>query len=81
MAEVTFSQGVARLVVCSTRQNGVCHRHLASLGDETLRTRPERRESLLAKLVKLDRQIAKGTENLLLLAPADISAATALLAQ
>ena len=54
---------------------------LASLADETLRTRPERRDALLAQMVKLDQQIAKGTENLLLLAPADIPAATALLAQ
>lgn len=53
---------------------------MASLADETLRTRPERREALLVQLAKLDRQIAKGTENLLLLAPADIRAASAMLA-
>lgn len=53
---------------------------LASLADETLRTRPERREALLVQLAKLDQQIAKGTENVLLLAAADIPAASALLA-
>lgn len=54
---------------------------LASLAAETLRTRPERRDSLLAQTVKLEQQIAKGTQNLLLLAPADIPAASALLAE
>jgi len=56
-------------------------RALASLADETLRTRPERREGLLAQMVKIGQQITKGTENLLLLAPADIPAASAMLAQ
>ena len=54
---------------------------LAALADETLRSRPERRESLLAQLAKVEQQIARGTENLLLLAPVDIPAASSLLAQ
>ena len=43
--------------------------------------RPMRLESLLAQAAKLEQQIGKGTENLLLLAPADIPSASALLAQ
>ncbi|MBX3420750.1 MAG: recombinase zinc beta ribbon domain-containing protein [Pirellulaceae bacterium] len=54
---------------------------LASLTDETLRMRTECRESLLAQMIKLDQQITKRTENLLLLAAVDIPAASALLAQ
>lgn len=54
---------------------------IASLEEQTVRSRPERREALLAQMLKLDQQIAKGTENLLLLAPVDIPAASSLLAQ
>jgi hypothetical protein len=49
--------------------------------EEAVRGRPERRESLMSQVTKLEQQITKGTENLLLLAPADIPAASALLAQ
>ncbi len=43
--------------------------------------RPQRRESLQAQITKLDLQISKGTENLLLMAPADIPAASDMLAR
>ena len=54
---------------------------LKTATEEAVRERPERRDSLLAQISKLEQQITKGTENLLLLAPADIPAASALLAQ
>lgn len=41
----------------------------------------ERRESLLALMAKVEQQFSRGTENLLLLAPADLPAASAMLAQ
>ena len=54
---------------------------LVSLADETARGRPARRTGLAASIDKLDLQITKGSENLLLLAPVDIPAASAMLGQ
>lgn len=50
-----------------------------SLADETARGRPSQRAGLEASIEKLDSQITKGSENLLLLAPVDFPAASAML--
>ena len=51
------------------------------MADEAVHTEPARRRALLAQATKLDEQIGKGNEYLLLLAPADIPAVSKLLAQ
>ena len=54
---------------------------LQAATEQEIERRPQRRESLLAQITKLDLQISKGTENLLLMAPADIPAASDMLAR
>jgi hypothetical protein len=53
---------------------------LAAFEQETIRSQPQRRESLQTQMAKIEQQISRGTENLLL-APADLPAARALLAK
>ncbi len=53
---------------------------LQAATEQAVERQPLRRESLLAQIAKLDQQISKGTENLLLMAPADIPAASGMLA-
>jgi len=73
--------GVFRDVWMSDTGKRALRKAIAALADKNVRMLPDRRNALLAQLAKLDQQVAKGTENLLLLAPADIPAASAMLAQ
>jgi len=54
---------------------------LAAFEQQCIRSQPQRRESLEMQMAKVEQQISRGTENLLLLAPADLPAASALLAK
>ncbi len=50
-------------------------------GNVAIRSQPQRRESLQTQMAKIEQQIIRGTENLLLLAPVDLPAASGLLAK